>query len=90
MLRDSASIRRAMKVLGVDDSAPAVEACVAAGAFKALSGGRAPGQEDRGNFFRKGVAGDWTNHFRDEDRRIFNEEAGRALVELGYEANERW
>lgn len=90
LLRDPSIVRRALRMLRVDDSDAAVEVCVAAGKFQKLSGGRAPGQEDRGNFFRKGVAGDWRNHFRDEDKRVFKEEAGRTLIELGYESSENW
>ncbi len=90
LLADPSSIRRALTVLAVDDSETAVQHCVAAASFKALSGGRAPGQEDRSHFFRKGVAGDWKNHFREEDRAIFKDEAGQGLIELGYEPNDQW
>ncbi len=90
LLEDATDVRRALRVLGVDASDRAVEACIEAGSFRSLSGGRTPGQEDRRNFFRKGVAGDWRSHFRDEDKAIFNDEAGRALVELGYERGENW
>ena len=90
LLSDAASIRRALEMLGVDSSDPTVERCAQAGSFKALSGGRAPGQEDRGHFFRKGVSGDWKSHFGDTEKAIFKEEAGRALVELGYEAGDEW
>jgi len=36
---------------------------------------------------RRGVIGDWQNHFTDEHRVAFTEVAGRQLVELGYEAD---
>lgn len=90
LLSDATDVRRALRVLGVDDSAQAVDRCVLAGSFKTLSGGRTPGQEDRGHFFRKGIAGDWRSHFREQDKAVFKEEAGRALVELGYEAGDVW
>lgn len=52
--------------------------------------GRQPGEEDLSNFFRKGVAGDWRNHFTREAAEIFAEYAGEALVSLGYEQNFDW
>lgn len=52
--------------------------------------GRARGQEDRASFNRKGVAGDWTNHFSPDQKRAFKETAGRALIELGYAQDMDW
>lgn len=39
---------------------------------------------------RKGEVGDWANYFTDNAKRWFKEEAGEALVELGYEPDLRW
>ncbi|HWM93178.1 MAG TPA: sulfotransferase [Thermoanaerobaculia bacterium] len=52
--------------------------------------GREPGQEDRKRFYRKGVAGDWKNHFSDEDKQVFKDAAGDMLVRLGYEKDLSW
>ena len=52
--------------------------------------GRAPGEEDRSSFIRKGVAGDWVNHFSREAAQIFNELAGDTLITLGYESDAGW
>ncbi len=52
--------------------------------------GRAPGQENRSSFIRKGVAGDWVNHFSREAREIFAEQAGDVLIDLGYESDDSW
>lgn len=52
--------------------------------------GRRAGQEDRKDFIRKGVAGDWKNHFTRECAERFNELAGEALVALGYVADKGW
>lgn len=90
LLADATDIRRALQLLRVDDSDRSIDVCVRAGSFSTLSGGRLPGQEDRGNFFRKGVAGDWRTHFREQDKAVFKEEAGRTLIELGYEAGDAW
>jgi len=52
--------------------------------------GRRRGEEDAGSFLRKGVAGDWKNHFGDKARRVFDRYAGDALVALGYEPDHAW
>jgi Sulfotransferase domain len=52
--------------------------------------GRRPGQEDRASFIRKGVAGDWVNHFTPEAARIFGDKAGPMLIRLGYEPDDAW
>jgi hypothetical protein len=52
--------------------------------------GREPGQEDRRRFYRKGVAGDWKNHFTAEQREQFKQLAGDLLVTLGYERDLSW
>ena len=36
------------------------------------------------------IAGDWKNHFTEEDRRVFKEEAGELLIRLGYEEDLDW
>ncbi|HEX3130506.1 MAG TPA: sulfotransferase [Thermoanaerobaculia bacterium] len=52
--------------------------------------GRERGKEDRKRFYRKGIAGDWKNHFSDEDKQVFKELAGDMLVRLGYEKDLAW
>ena len=52
--------------------------------------GRRAGQEDRSHFVRRGVVGDWRNHFTREAADVFNDLAGEALVMLGYEDDTRW
>lgn len=52
--------------------------------------GRESGQEDRKRFYRKGVAGDWKNHFSEEDKQVFKEIAGDLLIRLGYEQDMSW
>jgi hypothetical protein len=52
--------------------------------------GRDPGQSDMTQHIRKGVAGDWRNHFSREAAVLFNELAGDTLVRLGYEPDTNW
>ena len=65
------------------------EATAALHAFAAKSA-RKPGEEDRSSFLRKGIAGDWKNHFTSEAARLFDEVAGDALLKAGYEADRNW
>jgi hypothetical protein len=52
--------------------------------------GRARGVEAQGVFMRKGIAGDWRNHFDREAAQIFDDYAGDVLVKFGYEPDRDW
>lgn len=52
--------------------------------------GRDRGEEDRKRFYRKGIAGDWKNHFSAEQKEIFKEIAGDMLIRLGYTKDMDW
>lgn len=52
--------------------------------------GRSSGHEDRTSFLRKGVSGDWRNHFTQEAGEVFDSFAGEALVHHGYESTRSW
>ncbi len=58
--------------------------------FVNLSGGRLPGEEDPAAHYRRGVPGDWRNHFEpvhiDYFRRLYNP----LLLKLGYEIQPDW
>jgi hypothetical protein len=53
--------------------------------FGARSGGRKKGQEDAESHYRKGVPGDWKNHFTDKHVNTFMERHGGLLRKLEYE-----
>jgi Sulfotransferase domain len=59
-------------------------------AFAKKSGGRKPGQEDARNHYRKGLAGDWRNHFTPRHVKFFKEHYGDLLLKLGYETHPDW
>ena len=82
--------RRLLQFLGADSGEEVARECVEAASFEQLSGGRNKGEEDSSSFYRKGVAGDWKNHFTKEDKRVFKEEAGELLIRLGYEEDLDW
>ena len=57
--------------------------------FKRQSG-RSPGTSNTRSFVRKGIAGDWKNHFNAEAREVFDHFAGQQLIQLGYEKDRSW
>jgi hypothetical protein len=52
--------------------------------FLKISGGRRPGEEDKTHKYRKGIPGDWKNHFDDEISCRFHARHGNLAQELGY------
>lgn len=66
-----------------------VERAFEENSFKRLTG-RRPGDEDSSRHMRKGVAGDWKNHFSPEARATFDRYAGDVLVGAGYESDRSW
>ncbi len=58
--------------------------------FKKISGGRAKGQEATKSHFRKGVPGDWKNHFKEEHKALFKQKYPDLLQRLGYETDGNW
>jgi hypothetical protein len=54
-------VQRLLLFIGASHDGESVDNCTQRASFQSLSGGRSRGEEDRTNFFRKGVAGDWVN-----------------------------
>jgi hypothetical protein len=75
---------RLFSAIGADAAAPTVNAAVAEASFEKLSGGRANGEENRGSFFRKGVAGDWRTWLSPEQVARFEDRAGPLMDKVGY------
>jgi hypothetical protein len=71
--------------LGCHAAEATVADIVARNAFTVASGGRRPGEADPQSFLRKGIAGDWKNHFDQECNRLYCQVAGEALKKAGYE-----
>jgi hypothetical protein len=66
-----------------------VRRIVAKHAFKTATG-RDAGQEDQHDFNRKGVAGDWVNHFAPEHKVKFKKIAQETLERFGYVTDDDW
>jgi lipopolysaccharide transport system ATP-binding protein len=58
--------------------------------FDVLTAGRQRGTEDRSRHERRGVAGDWRNHFSDKLKKAFKARFGGVLVATGYEKDLNW
>jgi len=68
-----------------------IERIVADHSFERMAGGRRRGEEDASAFVRKGVAGNWREHFAPRHGPAFDVVASPALVALGTtRAGERW
>jgi len=87
--RPREALRGLFRFLGVDDSPEVIERVIEANRFEKMTG-RTRGQESSGAFIRRGVHGDWKEVFTERDKRVFKEEAGELLVELGYEKDSNW
>jgi len=55
-----------------------------------IRAGREPGKEDMASHFRKGIAGDWGNHFTDRLKSEFKKRHGQVLIDTGYERDMEW
>ncbi|MBW1699175.1 MAG: sulfotransferase domain-containing protein [Deltaproteobacteria bacterium] len=58
--------------------------------FRYLSVGRSPGESDNTHHYRKGIVGDWKNHYTEEHKEAVKATCGRKLIEIGYEYNFDW
>jgi hypothetical protein len=58
--------------------------------FAAKTGGRRQNEEDLESHYRKGVTGDWRNHFQTEHKEYFKNKYGDLLIKLGYETDMNW
>ena len=67
-----------------------LEEIVLGKSFRRLSGGRRQGQENVHSHYRKGVPGDWKNHFEEVHIHRFKKEFNDLLLMLGYETDPDW
>jgi hypothetical protein len=82
--------RRICRYAGFDQiSDEALERIVNFNSFEDRTG-RKRGEEDRSNHRRKGIVGDWCNHFTPAVIEAFKSKYGQHLVDTGYETNLDW
>jgi hypothetical protein len=58
--------------------------------FSNLAEGRIQGQQDIKSHYRKGIIGDWKNHFTQEHTKKFKSNYNDLLLKLGYESDDQW
>jgi hypothetical protein len=76
----------AFRFLGVTDAPDIVARCIGQSSFTAMSGGRPPGVERSGAFFRKGIAGDWVSMLTPEMNDFVLQELGWMFPHFGWKA----
>ena len=74
----------------LDNSIDTIEAIVDAHSFKKMSGGRTRGESSTTAFARKGVSGDWVNHFTPKLREAYGKQLSEFLIKYGYERDDAW
>ncbi len=72
------------RFLSVSDASNIVADCVARTSFAALTGGRQPGTEQQGAFFRKGVTGDWASTLTPDMNQLMLRELGWMFPHFGW------
>jgi len=68
----------------------AAEQLAARHRFAHYAGGRAPGQEDTNSHYRKGLPGDWRQHFTPRVKEQFKALYNDIILASGYEAGADW
>ena len=90
LVRDEEELKRVLLgECGLPVAAERLRAIVRANRFEILTG-RQRGQEEIRAHERKGIAGDWRNHFTDRVKRAFKDRYGPLLVATGYASDLDW
>jgi hypothetical protein len=82
-------LKRVFAFLGWGVPDAVAEAVAADNAF-AVRSGRRPGEENVFSHRRKGIAGDWRNHFDESLGELFEETFPGLLIDLRYETQRDW
>jgi lipopolysaccharide transport system ATP-binding protein len=91
LLRDDIGVLEPLLIeeCGIDVPRERLRRIIVAHRFQSLTG-RAPGVEDVTAHERKGVHGDWRNHFSEAVKRAFKARFGGVLAATGYEQGLDW
>lgn len=82
-------LTRVLERMNFEVEAALVDAIVEGTTFEAISGRRV-GEEDPASPLRKGIIGDWRNHFSEQNLKDFKARYGDLLIEFGYESDYDW
>lgn len=86
---DHAVFERIIDYCGIDVSRKRLREIIRYNTFEAVTG-RKRGQEDVNAHQRKGIVGDWSNHFTEQIKESFKQHFGGVLIKTGYENNFLW
>lgn len=89
----SRELRRAFEFVGLFDrglSSETFQELLAKHSFEAKSGGRSRGDGDAKSHYRRGVPGDWRNHFGPYHVQKFKSTYGDLVLDWGYENGGDW
>jgi len=78
------ALESALEVVGAPLNEAKLKAAKEKYSFKKVTS-RKQGEEDQSAHYRKGVAGDWANHFDEALAKDFNDVYGHTMTALGYE-----
>ena len=87
---DASALRQIAKLFELDQSPETIERITKANSFQSMTGGRSSGNPNNTEFARKGVAGDWKNHFDEPLKKLYKEIIGQFLIDFGYEQSFDW
>ncbi len=76
------ALGRVLEFLNADSSSDVVDSILEKNTFEK--------QAKKGGFFRKGISGDWRNHFTDRDVALFKQCTGDTLTKTNYESSPNW
>ena len=86
---EQAAFAKIAEYCEMDISKSRLEEVVAKNSFSKKAG-RKRGEEDASSHYRKGISGDWRNHFSDPLKEKFKQAYGQLLIDTGYEKDLDW
>lgn len=85
-----ACLKTALQKVGVEINETRAQKVASKLNFSTFSEGREKGEENVKSHFRKGVSGDYVNHFNGLHKAICKQRIGQHLITLGYEKDLCW
>ena len=82
--KTASEIQRLFEFLDLRVNERIIDRAVEKTSFETLAKGRSRGQEDVANFYRKGITGDWKQHFTAGTNAFVTKRAGNLMSEFDY------
>lgn len=90
MCDSTACLKASLREVGVEIDEIRIREVATKLNFSAFSDGREKGDENVKSHFRKGVSGDYVNHFNELHKAICKQRIVQHLIALGYEKDLCW